>query len=152
MIQHSRKPALAVLGAACVAAAAYLANGETGPRDGSKPTLAQLELSIADPDASNETWLLYAQCLQRERRFAHAAMAYTHVLEKDPYRRTANLQCGIALALAGDADRFHEFVSNLVLLEPRLALDVLGRPEAQTYLSAERFQTQLKRAQVQSMD
>src|SRR5262245_6756452 len=99
MIQRSRKPAAVVLLATFVAGAAYVYSTTTDARATDGPTLAQLEVLIANPDAGAETWLLYAQRLQQSSRYAHAAIAYQRVLEADPFSRTANLQCATALAL-----------------------------------------------------
>jgi len=79
-------------------------------------------------------------------------MAYDRVLELDPYSRVANLQCAAALARLGDADRLYEFVSSLTRLDPRLALDVFGRPELQRFQEADRFQELHQLAIAQSLD
>ena len=152
MTQCSRKPAVAVLLAAVLAGTVYVWHSGAGTRTGDGAALAELEQAIARPDATTDTWLRYAQCLHQARRFDHAVMAYTQVLENDPYRRVANLQCAAALAQLGDADRLEEFVRRLVALDPRLALDVFGRPELQPYLAGERFQQLHKHAVAQSMD
>ncbi|MEI6084954.1 MAG: tetratricopeptide repeat protein [Verrucomicrobiota bacterium] len=152
MIQRSRKPALVVLLATFVAGAAYVSSTTTDSRVSDGPTLVQLEIAIGDADATAETWLLYAQRLQQAGRLTHAAAAYQRVLEADPCSHLANLQCAVVIAQTGDADRFHEFMSKLLLVDPRLTQDVFGRPEVQRYLSAERFQTLLAQARIQSMD
>ena len=133
-------------------ATGYVWNSRAADRAGRGPALTELEQAIANPDASTETWLLYAQRLQQEQRFDHAAMAYQRVLETDPDSRTANLQCAAALAQLGDADRLHGFLSHLTQLDPRLAQDVFGRPELQRYLKQSRFQSLLNQARIQSLD
>ena len=152
MIQRSRKPAAAVLLATLVAGIAYVSATATAPATATGSALAQLELAITDPDASAETWLLYAQQLQQAGRRTHAIAAYQRVLEADPFSRTANLQCAIGLAQAGDADRFYDFMSKLLLLDPRLPQDIFTRPETQRYLTEDRFQSLGSQARVQSMD
>ena len=152
MIQHSRTPAAVVLLLTFLVAAGYVWNSRAADRVGHGPTLAQLEQAIANPEASTETWLLYAQRLQQEQRFDHAALAYQRVIETDPDSRTANLQCAAALAQLGDADRLHGFLSHLTQLDPRLALDVFGRPELQRYLKQAPFQSLLNQARIQSLD
>ena len=128
----------------------YGTRAESRGTDG--PTLAQLEVAVADADASAATWLLYAQRLQQAGRLAHASAAYQRVLELDPFSRTANLQCAVVLAQTGDAEQFYGFMGKLLLLDPRLTQDILGRPESQPYLTADRFQALLSQARVQSMD
>jgi len=152
MIQRSRKPAAAVLLATCLTGAAYLFTTAAESRTTDGPTLTELEVAIANPDAGTELWLLYAQRLQQAGRLTHAAAAYQRVLENEPFSRTANLQCAVVLASTGNADTTYAFLNNLVSVDPRLTLDIFGRPEVQRYLSVERFQTVLAQARVQSMD
>lgn len=152
MIQRSRKPAAAVLVASILAAGAYTWSTGAGATGNPVTPLAELERAIADPNASLATWLLYAQRLQQEQRFSHAALAYQRVLEDDPYSRAVSLQCANALALAGDADRYHGFLSDLLLIDPRLTQDILSRPESHPFMAAERFQTLLQQARAQAMD
>jgi len=152
MNRYSRKPAVAVMVATLLAAGSYVYNTRADVRAVQGPALAELERAIANPDAGMETWMAYADRLLQERRYAHAAAAYERVLETDPYSWTANLQCATALGQAGAADPFHDFLTRLLSREPRLALDILSRPVAQSYLRAERFQLLLQRAKAQSMD
>jgi tetratricopeptide (TPR) repeat protein len=152
MIQRSRTPAVLVLLLTILAATGYVWSTRAEDRTTRGQVLAQLERAIANPDASTETWLRYAQCLQQEQRFDHAVMAYQRVLETDPDSRTANLQCAATLAQLGDADRLHGFLSRLIQLDPRLALDVFGRPELQRHLKQDRFQSLLNQARIQSLD
>ena len=152
MIQRSRKPAAIVLLATFVAGAAIVSSTTTESRLADGPTLAQLEVAIADADASAETWLAYAQRLQQAGRLTHSIAAYQRVLELDPFSRTANLQCATVLAQAGNAGPLHAFLSKLLLVDPRLTQDILGRPEAQRYLTEDRFQSLLSQARIQSMD
>ncbi|MBI4026962.1 MAG: hypothetical protein HY360_18400 [Verrucomicrobia bacterium] len=107
---------------------------------------------ITDPEATTETWMVYAQRLSQEKRFSHAAMAYQRVLETDPYNRIANVGCASSLALTGDPERFFAFMNHLLLIEPRLILDILGRPEATPFLAAEKFQALKTEAFAQSLD
>jgi tetratricopeptide (TPR) repeat protein len=152
IIQCSRRPAAAVLLATGLIGLVYLRVTTAESPDVEVPGLPQLEVAIADADAGLEVWQLYAQRLQQAGRLAHAAAAYQRVLEFDPFHHTANLQCAIVLAQRGDADVLYEFMSRLLLADPRLTQDILGRPVAQRYLSADRFQSLLAQARVQSMD
>ncbi len=150
--KHSRKPAAVVLLATVVAGGWYLVatGGSAKATDG--PTLADLELAIARADAPPEVWAQYAQHLRAEKRFAHAAMAYERVLARDPYDVEANLQCGTSLAQAGDAAAYAEFVRKLILFNPRLAVDLLARPESRPYLGTDPFPNLVKEARIQAMD
>lgn len=150
--RYSRHPALLVLLACAVAGAVYLKAGTSDARQVAGADLAEIELAIADPDASGDLWLLYGQRLAEHGRYGHAVMAFEQVLGKDPYCRTANIECATAFALGGDADGLFEFVSNLVLMDPRLTQDILGRSESQPYLNEPRFKTVASQARIQSMD
>jgi hypothetical protein len=152
MIQHSRKPAVAVLVAVVLAGVLYVRNSHVVATANAGTDLSELERAITEPDAGIETWLLYAQRLQDAKRFDHAALAYQRVLADDPYNRLANLQCATLLASTGNADKFYSFMSNLLLVEPRMALDIFGRPEARLFLAESRFQNLQSQAQSQSMD
>lgn len=152
MIQRSRTPALVVLLLAVLLGGAYLWVSGAESRAAPGSSLTELEQAIASPDASTDTWLRYAQCLENDRRFDHAAAAFQRVLETDPYCRIANLHYAAALARAGDADRLLTFLTKLTQLDPRLALDVFARPELQPFLKQARFDQAHKQAVVQSMD
>ncbi len=152
IIQHSRKPAALVLLATLIAGGWYLAATGTSAQATDGPSLAELELAIASPDASIETWGHYAQRLRADKRFAHAAMAYQRVLARDPYDVEANLNCGTSLAQAGDAVAYAAFVKKLILFNPRLAVDLLARPESRPFLDNDPFPTLVKEARIQAMD
>ena len=153
MIQCSRKPAVAVLAATLVAGLTVAWSSGTDRRTtAGSSTLAQLARAIVADDVNADTWLEYAQRLQQEKRFANAAQAYNRVLEDDQYHHTANLQCALVLAQQGNAEPFAAFMTRLILIEPRLAEDIFGRPEAQRYLTNPRFQELVNQARVQSMD
>jgi Tfp pilus assembly protein PilF len=84
MLQHSRTPAAAILLATFLAGAAYIAGTRADGSSAQHRSLAELEQAIANPDASTDTWLVYAQRLQQEERYDHAVLAYQRVLETDP--------------------------------------------------------------------
>jgi len=150
--QYSRHHALLVLVLCAVVAGVYFRADASDARQISGPGLAEIELAIADPDAASDLWLLYGKRLAEGGRYAHAVMAFEQVLAKDPYCRVANIDCAAALALANDADGLQAFVSKLVLMDPRLTQDILGRAEARPYLSQERFKRVQATARIQSMD
>ena len=152
MIQASRKPATAILLAALVAVVAYVALTARAARSTEGPSLDQLEIAIANPDAASDTWMLYAQKLLQEKRFAHAAAAFQRVIETDPYSREANLGAASALALSRDSEALHTFLTHLLVVEPRLLLDFLDRPEAAPFMSEERFKLLQSRSHAQSLD
>jgi hypothetical protein len=150
--QHSRHPAVLVLAVCAVVVLTYFRASSSDARQQAGANLEEIELAIADPDAPGDLWLLYGERLSECGRYGHAIMAFRQVLELDPYCRPANIDCATAFARGGDADGLYEFVSELVLMDPRLTQDVLARPEFQPYLSAERFRALQSKARTQSMD
>jgi hypothetical protein len=151
MLQHSRKPAalvlLTVLGAA---AALLLAN--IGPVRDTGESLDDLEVKIAQPDATPETWRIYAQRLQGIPRYTQAAAAFRHLLLFDPYDQQAKVQCATCLALAGNPDEYLGFMREVVLTDPKLAVNILRGPESQRYAADPRYAKIATDAQMQSMD
>ena len=74
------------------------------------------------------------------------------MLENDPYNRQARLQCASCLASAGNSDAFYAFLRSTLLVDPKLTLNILGRPEVGGYLGEERFVVLQKDAVAQSLD
>jgi len=159
--EYPRWPAALVLVLTAAAGWAYLQTaGAKAPADGG-PTLEQLELMIANPDAPAETWRRYAQRLEAVGRPAHAASAYQRYLDADPYDRETRLRCALALADAADdagppdpagQDKLLAFMQDMVLMDPKLAVDVFDRPELKLFLGDPRFQEVKTAAVIQSMD
>jgi tetratricopeptide (TPR) repeat protein len=98
------------------------------------------------------TWTAYASALSDARQYAKAAAAYREVLAIDPTQRGAKFQVGLALAQAGAADEFYNYQKDLVYGEPKLAVELFDRPEAQKYMSENRFVALSKEAKSQAMD
>jgi tetratricopeptide (TPR) repeat protein len=116
-------------------------------------SLTKLQQAIGQDGAKPEAWFQYAQALQNLGRLRYASMAYRRGLDAEPFNRQARLQC--ALCLAGDGNRneeLYDFIKEMVLNNPQLAVDVLSRPVCQTYMNDPRFQTLAKEAQVLAMD
>jgi hypothetical protein len=154
MSRHSRKPPGIILGTALGIALVYLASGAgVGPGTSrSSWTLSQLEAAIVEAGTKSEIWKLYAGQLTQHNRHADAALAYKRVLELEPYDRQAMLQCALALAAAKNNDELYVFVSHLVVTEPKVAVDILERPQFGPCLSEGRFQSLQIEARNQAMD
>ena len=150
MIQHSRIPAIITLAAIAGIGAVVFAN-HRGVATADESELAALQAAVAQPDAKPAAWLTYATKLQALGRFSRAEIAYKSFLESDPYNRQARLQCAICVALAGSGDDFAEFMKGTILVDPKLAVDIFGRPEAAKYLGEERFKA-LQREAVGAVD
>jgi hypothetical protein len=150
MFQRRRLPAIATLLIVLVGGGIFL--GLTRERGGSDAELVKLQQKIAQPDAKSADWLRYADKLQRVGQLARAGAAYQRVLEGDPYNREARLSGALCLARAGNGDAFYGFMKSTLLVDPKLTLNILGRPEAGGYLGEERFVILQKDAVAQSLD
>jgi hypothetical protein len=113
--------------------------------------LEDLELLIAKPDVSPIVWLNYATKLQELERYPSAAQAYTKYLENDPYSRVANMGKAYCLCIS-DEEGFLVFAKGLLVIDPKLTLDILDRPEAQKFMNDGRFLELRKEASAQAMD
>ncbi len=153
MRHYPRKPVIAVLLAACLAsAAAVFAVGAWGERAGGRPTLAELASAVAHEDASAQVWVAYADRLCEAGEYGHAADAYEKALQVNPLNRDARLGCGVALARAQDAAGLYAWAQRLIYTDPKLACELLDRPECAGYLSQERFAKLRQEARFQNMD
>jgi tetratricopeptide (TPR) repeat protein len=150
MFQRPRLPAIATLLLVLVAGIVFL--GFARRQGGVDADLAKLQRAVAQPDAKPADWLRFADKLQQTGRFAQAGVAYQRVLENDPYNREARLHCAASLAQAGNGDVFYGFLRSTLLVDPKLTLNILGRPEVGGYLGEQRFQVLQKDAVAQSLD
>lgn len=151
MNRYYRLPSLFVLLIVVGAGALYLhrygrANGTGGQG------LEALEKIIQKGKADKETWLSYAEALSAAGKFDRAAQAFKKVLEIEPSHRQAKVGCALSLAQAAKADDLYAYVKDLVFSEPKLAMDLLERPELSTYMSDARFEALQKEAKAQAMD
>ena len=152
MIQYSRKPALLIIVLAIAGGGWLLTRGVSAAHTNDAPTLSDLQIMIAQPDASPDLWRQYARRLQQAEQYTHAARGYQRVLQFEQYDRQAKLQCASVLALAGNAKKLAAFMKQVIGLNPKLAVDIFTRPELQTYLALPRFVALNTEARVQSMD
>jgi tetratricopeptide (TPR) repeat protein len=151
MIQRSRTPAIAALLFVLVAGLFFL-GAMRHPASADESQLAQLQLAVAQPDAKPATWLLYADKLQQVGQYPRAVLAYRRILETDPYNRESRLACASCLANMKKPDDFFSFMKATIQVDPKLALNIFGRPEVAGYLSEARFQALRAEAVAQSMD
>jgi tetratricopeptide (TPR) repeat protein len=151
MIQRPRIPAIATL-LLVLTAGVFFLYGLRKTSGATDAQLAELQHAVAAPDATPATWMRYAGMLQELGQHSRAAIAYRRVLEADPYNRDARLNCALCLARMSNADECFNFLRATLLLDPRLTLHILGRPEVATFLAEGRFQTLKKDAVAQSLD
>jgi tetratricopeptide (TPR) repeat protein len=151
MIQRPRIPAIATLFLVLTVGIFFL-YGLRKTSGATDAQLAELQHAVAAPNATATTWMQYAGKLQELGQYPRAAIAYRRVLEGDPYNRDARLNCALCLAKIGNADECFTFLRATLLLDPRLTLHILGRPEVGGFLADARWQTLKKDAVAQSLD
>ncbi len=123
-----------------------------GRANGTGEGLEALELVIHKGKADKEIWLRYAEALSTGGKFDRSAQAYKKVLELEPFHRQAKFGCALALAQAKNTDELYQFVKDLVFAEPKLAMDLLDRPELMSFMSDKRFPALQREAKAQAMD
>lgn len=156
---HSRTPAAMVLAAMLGASAAYAIatspaarRASPGESKASCAASAELACALAGGQTNTATWMSYAQRLQCDGQPADAAEAYAKVLAREPYNQAAWVGRAAALAAVGDEDKLAEFLTDLVLANAKLAVEVFGRSDIQPLLRSERLRSLREEALSQSMD
>ena len=154
MNNYRRLPAMLVLVVALSLATLYARPRQHNRGDGAggNSSLDQLEQQIASGSASTETWSAYADRLFTAGQFDRAALAYEHVIEQQPYDRATRFRCALAWADTNDADRLLAFARDQLYFEPKLAAEILDRPECRKFLGDPRFALLQKDARTQAMD
>ena len=155
MLQYRRTPALIVLAVMAVLGVGYVLAWDKVERLWKKSpgeqSIQALEKKIADGDKSAATWLAYAEAL-KPKDPARAATAYKEVIKLEPAKNQARFQCALCLANAGNSNELYDFLTDLVLAEPKLSMQILDRPETQKYMGEERFTALKTEAKNQAMD
>lgn len=70
--------------------------------------------------------------MQREHQFTHAAGAYERALELQPEfdaLQPLRFNAALCLAQSGESAKFFAFFGKLTTTDPKLAVDILDRPE-----------------------
>jgi tetratricopeptide (TPR) repeat protein len=158
--RHPRKPALIVvllaLGVGVFYVKAWGKIERLWTKQPGEQSVEALEKRVAQESKTGKvsvaTWTAYANALSDAKQYTKAAAAYREVLAIDPTQRGAKFQVGLALAQAGAADEFYYYQKDLVYGEPKLAVELFDRPEAQKYMSEDRFVALSKEAKSQAMD
>ena len=149
-------PAMMILAAIALLGAGYVLAWDRVERiwkkTGGPQSVAELEKKIANGDKSPATWMAYGEALGKAKEYGRAAGAYKEVIKIEPLRKDAKFQCALCLANASRADELHDFLKDMVVNEPKLAMEVLDRPEVQKYVAEERFAGLKAEAKNQAMD
>ncbi len=154
MKRYSRIPALLVFvlallgGIAALAAAGLLRRGGASGADLSLPAIERQIVGSADP----KLWSLYGQKLSDAGQFASAAAAYKRAAELSPDDTSLQLNEGLALGRAGSANDFFDFVTRLSQMYPKLAADLMARPELSALHADARWSPTQATVQAQALD
>jgi hypothetical protein len=151
MTRHKRIPALAALLLSTGAGLAILAaTGQFRTPDLQHESMESLEkqiLTTRDP----KVWLAYGDKLRDAHRPDSAAKAYQKAVELQPDLPAARLNCGLALA-ACNADAFFDYANRLSSTYPRIAVNLLGRPELSPLHADPRWEPTVAAAEAQAAD
>lgn len=133
MNQHSRKSSgIALVATLAVGLTALAATGQFHRSQSANGSIDQLERAISSGHGDVTTWAAYGAALQEQKRFDHAAQAYQRALDLQPdpgVVQKIRFNAGLSLGQAADPDKFFDFFSHLTTTDPKLAVDLLERPE-----------------------
>jgi tetratricopeptide (TPR) repeat protein len=152
MTRHPRIPAVAALVISGMAGLSILAGtGQFRTTDLSRASLEMLEKQIVNsPDPA--IWCAYGEKLRQAGRYGAAAKAYQRALELQPELTSARLNEGLALGQSRDADAFFAYYTRLSANYPKLAVDLLERPELAPLRSDVRWEPAASSARAQAVD
>lgn len=151
MTEHRRIPALAALLLSTAAGLAILAaTGQFKTPNLQQESLESLEKQIISTK-DGRVWLAYGDKLRDAGKLDSAAKAYQRALELQPDLSAARLGRGLALA-STDADAFFDYVNLLATHYPKLAVNLLERPEMTPLHADARWAPTYAAAQAQAAD
>ena len=156
-MRYRRAPAALILAMSIAGAwlVLRLEAGSAGAASQSRPenwSIQRLEVAIAAGKADAGVWSSYGRRLSEQKRFAAAASAYQRALELNPLDRGAQFNRAISLAQCGAGDQLYTLLKDLVVSDPKTAVDVLERPECGGVLSQQRFVALAADARMQALD
>ncbi|HUO10384.1 MAG TPA: hypothetical protein VM008_18910 [Phycisphaerae bacterium] len=156
MNQHSRKSSgIALVLTMALGAAALAATGQFNRANSANGSIDQLERAISSGHGDVTTWAAYAAALQNEKRFDHASQAYQRTLEllPDPsIVQKIRFNAALCLGQAGDPGKFFDFFAHLTTTDPKLAVDLLERPELAPMRKDPRWASAANAARTQAAD
>ncbi len=154
MTQHPRIPAIVAIGlTALVGLAIFAATGHFRTTDLSHASLADLEKKIVGT-ADGRIWLAYGDKLRQAGRLDSAAKAYQRAADLQPDLIDARLKQGLALGQS-NPDAFFDYVSRLSMNYPKVAVNLMDRPELaalKSLTSDPRWEITRTAAQAQAVD
>ncbi len=131
------------------------ATGQFRTATNATTSIDRLERAIAAGKNDSQTWAAYAEALQRQHSFAHAAGAYERALELQPAYEALQplrLNAALCLAQAGDAGKFFSFFGRMTTTDPKLAVNLLDRAEVERMRSDARWSAAAATARSQAAD
>jgi len=152
MTMHARIPALAALLVSSVLGLGVLAaTGQFRTTSLEKMSLEDLEKRIVDCK-DGAVWCAYGDKLQGAGRFVDAVEAYEKALKVQPDSVDARISLAIALGQGKDADRFFAYFSRLSSSYPKIAVDLLERPQLAGMKDDPRWEAAAWAARAQAVD
>jgi tetratricopeptide (TPR) repeat protein len=151
MTRYARKPALVAMGVtALLGLGLFAATGQFRKTDLSHATLEELEKKIVG-STDGRIWVAYGDKLREKDRFENAAKAYQRALELQPDLADARLKQGLTLGQYSK-DAFFDYVGRLVISYPKLAVNLMARPELSALHADPRWEPAAAAAMAQAVD
>jgi tetratricopeptide (TPR) repeat protein len=152
MTRHPRIPAiLATLLSGTLGVALLAGTGQFRTRDLGAASVEELEKRIVG-STDGPVWEAYGDKLRAAGRFSSAAKAYDRALAFAPDLVGARLHRAVALAQAGETDVFFAYFGKLSITYPKLASDLLDRPELASLHKDPRWDPAAASARAQAID
>ena len=157
MITYARIPAVvAMLLTAAIVLTTLVVTGQFRRSDVTHMSLPDLEKKIVGSKDAR-LWLAYGDRLREQARFDSAAQAYQKAVELQGDLMEARLAQGLALGQAAAAskdkvDAFFDYAVRLAGMYPKVAVDLLERPELRPLHSDERWEPTAAGAKAQAVD
>ena len=152
MTLHSRFSAFAALVITASLGVAVLATtGQFRTKDLSHATLEELEKKIVGSQ-DGQLWLAYGDKLMQTQHVDAAVKAYQKAITYQPDSIDARVNLGLALGQGKDPEAFFDYVSRLCVNYPKLADDLMKRPELASLQGHPRWATTAASARAQALD
>ena len=152
MTRHARIPAIVAIGLTVLfGLGIFAATGQFRHTDLAHASLQELESKIVG-STDGRVWMAYGDKLSEAGKFDAAAKAYQRSLELKPDLLDARLKRGMALGQSANANAFFDYVGRLSISYPKLAVDLMARPEVSPMRADLRWEPAQTAAQSQAVD
>ena len=149
---YPRLPALvAMVLTAAIGLGLMAGTGQFRTTDLSHATLAELEKQIVHTQ-DGKVWLAYGDKLLEEHRTDPAMKAFQRAAALQPDLVEARIKMGIAIGQGGNADAFFTYISRLCISYPKVAADLLERPELSSLHTHPKWDEAVVSAKAQAVD